>query len=89
MKNPYLAERHLLPNEVDVNLDMLRTAVLNRVRGHVDRTDIVTEDNSSGAEGLMKLLEKLTRPATLGDGVSDSPVFRLSTRARNSGLPLR
>jgi hypothetical protein len=53
MENPYLTERHLLPDKVDVDLDMLSTAVLNRVRGHVDCTDVVTKDNGGRVEGVM------------------------------------
>jgi hypothetical protein len=38
---------------VDVDLDMLSTAVLNRVRCHVDCTDVVTKDNGGRVEGVM------------------------------------
>jgi hypothetical protein len=78
MKNPYLSERHLLANEVDVDLDMLRTSMLYRIAGHVYSADIVTEDNSRGAKRLMKLIKKLSKPTALSHGVSHSTIFRLS-----------
>jgi hypothetical protein len=51
-----VAERHLLPDEVDVDLDMLRATMLDWIRSHVDRTNIVTEDNGRSSKGMMKLL---------------------------------
>jgi hypothetical protein len=56
MKNTDLAERHLLPDEVDVDLDMFGATMLNWVRSHVYRTDIIAEDNSRSAKRMMKLL---------------------------------
>jgi hypothetical protein len=86
MKNPYLSERHLLANEVDVDLDMLRTSMLYRIAGHVYSADIVTEDNSRGAKRSMKLIKKLSKPTALSHGVSHSTIFRLGARTRNRGL---
>jgi hypothetical protein len=57
MKNSNVTKRDLFPNEVDINLYMLGAAVLNRIRGHVNRTNIVTEDDGRTLEGMMKLLE--------------------------------
>jgi hypothetical protein len=56
MKNTDLAERHLLPDEVDVYLDMFGAAMLNRIRSHVYRTDIIAEDNSRSSKRMMKIL---------------------------------
>jgi hypothetical protein len=50
MKNPDLSKRHLLANEVNVNLDLLRPSVVNRVGRHVDGTHVVTVDNGGGGE---------------------------------------
>jgi hypothetical protein len=49
VKNPNMTKRHLLANEMNVNLDVLGAAMLNRVGGHVDSTDIVAEDDGRGA----------------------------------------
>jgi hypothetical protein len=74
---------------VDVDLDMLRTTMLNRVASHVDSADVVTEDDYRGREGTLKLEKKLTKPTALSDGVSHSTVLGLITGARHSSLALR
>ena len=86
MKNPNLTERHLLANEVNVNLDMLRAAMLNRVACHVNSTDIITEDNSRGRERTLKLKKKLSKPAALSHGMSHGSVLSLGTGAGHRGL---
>jgi hypothetical protein len=50
MKNPDLSKRHLLANEVNVDLDVLHASVVNRVGRHVDGTYVVTVDNGGGGE---------------------------------------
>jgi hypothetical protein len=57
VKNTDVAKRHLLPDKVNVDLDMLGAAMLNWVRSHVDCTDSVTKDNGCSMKGMMKLLE--------------------------------
>ena len=39
MKNTNFAESHLLANEVDVDLNVLGTAVVDRIGSHVDGAD--------------------------------------------------
>ena len=89
MKNPNLTERHLLTNKVDVDLDVLRAAMLNRVAGHIDSTDVIAEDNSRGRERTMKLEKKLTKPAALSHGMSHGSVLRLGTGTGHSSLTFR
>jgi hypothetical protein len=89
MEHPDLTERHLFAYKMDVNLNVLRTAVLNRIAGHVDGANVVTEDNRSRAQGPVELVEKLTKPTTLSHCVSHGAIFSLGTRARNRGLPFR
>jgi nucleoside-triphosphatase THEP1 len=57
MQNTYITEGDVLTDEVEINLNMLRTLMLNRVRGEVDRTDIVTIDNSGTLERRVKFLQ--------------------------------
>ena len=47
MQDTHITEGDALSNEVEINLDMLRTLMLNRVRGEINRTNIVTIDNGS------------------------------------------
>jgi hypothetical protein len=57
MKDTDVTKRYLLPNEVDINLYMLGAAVLNWIRSHVNRTNIVTEDDGRSIKVMMKLLK--------------------------------
>jgi hypothetical protein len=45
MKDPNFTKGHLLADEVYVDLDVLRSLVVDGIDRHVDGTDIVTEDN--------------------------------------------
>ena len=89
MKNPDLTKRHLLPNEVDVNLNVLGATMLDRIRGHVDSTNVVTQDNRGRRQRAMKLTKKLTDPTTLNNNMSNRTVLRLGTGARHGGLSFR
>jgi hypothetical protein len=42
MKNTNITNDNVLVDEVEINLDMLRALMLNRVSGQVNNTDIVT-----------------------------------------------
>jgi hypothetical protein len=42
-----ITDGNVFPNEVEVDLDMLHTLILNRVGGEVDDADIVTIDESA------------------------------------------
>jgi hypothetical protein len=86
MKNPNLTERYLFTNEMDINLDVLCTAMLDRVRGHVNGTDIVTKDNSRSTERAMKLLKKLTKPATLSHSMCHGTILGFGIGTRHRGL---
>lgn len=55
MKNPDLSKQHLLPDEVNVNLNVLGTTMLDRIRGHVHNTYVVTEDKSGSRQRVMKV----------------------------------
>jgi hypothetical protein len=56
MKNTDITERHALTNIVKINLQMFGALVLNRVRGHVDSTDVVTVNQGGAAQRGMKFL---------------------------------
>ena len=51
-----LAERHALPNEEDVQLDMLGTPVVHWVAGEVDGRHIVTVNNRDFVDAGVKFL---------------------------------
>jgi hypothetical protein len=57
MENPNLTKGHLFANEVNVDLDVLRSLVVDGVGRHVDGADIVAEDNGGGGQLDVELLE--------------------------------
>jgi hypothetical protein len=88
MEDPDFPQSDLLTDKVDVNLNVLRSSMVNWVSCHIDSTNIVTKDNRSLLERKMKLLKKLTQLTTLSHNVSNCPVLCLGTRTRNCVLPL-
>ena len=87
MKNMNFAKSHLLADEVDVDLDVLGTTVVDRVGCHVDSADVVAVDDCSNLQRDMEFLKKLPQPAALGDDVSNRPVLGLRTEPGYRGLP--
>ena len=86
MKNTNFAESHLLANEVDVDLNVLGPAVVDRVGSHVDSAHIIAVDHGSHLQRNMKFLKELAQLATLGDHMSNSPVLGLRTGPGHRGL---
>ena len=79
MQSTNLPESHLLANEVNVELNMLRTAMVDGVGGEVDGGDVVTVDDRGLGDHTKQLLEKMTEPRALSNGVSHCPILRLGT----------
>jgi hypothetical protein len=88
MEDPKLSQCHLLADEVNVDLDMLRAPMVNWIRCHVDGTHVVTEDNRGRGEGTWSRLQQLADPTALGDSASKSPILRLSARPGHCCLAL-
>ena len=60
MENPNTAKGNLLAHEVNIELYMLRTAMVHQVGGKVDRADVIAVDKSSFMNLTKQLLEQLT-----------------------------
>lgn len=88
MKHSDLTERDLFTHEVDVNLDVLHTAMMNRAGCHIDDTHIVAEDNHSMLEWMMKFLKKSVNPTTFSNNMGDNTILGFHTRPRDRGLAL-
>ena len=56
MKHPELSQSNLFADEVDVDLDVLRAAVVDGVGSHVDAAHIVTVDKRRKWDGDVELL---------------------------------
>jgi hypothetical protein len=88
MKNSNVPKGNTISNEVKIDLDVFGSLVLNRVHGHVDRADIVAEDNCSTGQRTTKLLKELAKPTGFSDDVGDNSILGLSTRVGDSVLRL-
>ena len=77
-----------LSDEVEVNLNMLGSLMLNWVGGEVNGTDIIAVDHCSTTEWAVKLYQKLAQPAGFGDSIRDCSIFRLCTGSRHCRLTL-
>ena len=55
MKNPNMTQGDLVPNKVEVKLNVLRSLMLYRVAGEVNGRYVVSVDNGRTAERTMKL----------------------------------
>jgi hypothetical protein len=65
-ENANLSQSHLLADEVDVDLDMLGTTMMDGVGSHIDNADIVAVYNRRQGNRDMQLLEELSQLAALG-----------------------
>jgi hypothetical protein len=88
MENPNITNSHLVTNEMEVNLHMLRPLMLNRVGGEVHGADVVAVDERALGARAMKLSQELSVPGRLSHAISNSPVPRPSTRAGDNRLSL-
>ena len=57
MKNPNASKGYLFAHKVNVQLDVLRPAMMSGVGGKIHRGDIVTVDNRGLRDVVMKLLK--------------------------------
>jgi hypothetical protein len=79
-----ITDGNAFPNEVEVDLDMLCTLVLNGVGGEVDDADFVAVDESALWQRSMELLEELSEPTNFGHDA----ILRLGARSRDDVLAL-
>ena len=88
MEHPNLSQSNLIADEVNVDLDVLRAMMVDRISGHIDSANIVRVHDGHRGNGRVELLEKLTKPTTLGHGMGNHAVLSLSTRAGDGRLAL-
>jgi hypothetical protein len=87
-----ITDDNVFPGEVEVDLDMLCTLVLNRVGEEVDDVDVVTVDESALRQWSMELLEELSEPTGFGvsfsHAVGHGVILSLGARAGDDTLAL-
>ena len=88
MQDADFTEGDSFSDEVQVNLDMLGSLMLDWVSGEVDSTDVVAIDQGGTAERTAKLLQKLSQPVGFSYLFRNSPIFSLYTGPRHRRLTL-
>ena len=78
MKDTKITNGNPLPDEVEVNLNMLGTLMLNWIGGHVDNT-IVTINQCGAAKRSMKFLQELVQACNLSNSIGDCAILSFST----------
>jgi hypothetical protein len=63
MQNFCFAQSHSIPYKMKVNLDMFGSLKLDRMRGEVHGTHIITIHHGGVPRRTMKLAQKLSKPA--------------------------
>ena len=89
MKNSKITNGNPLPDEVEINLNMLGSLMLNRVGGHVDGADVVAVDQRNTPRRCMKLNEKLAQPSGFCNAISHCAMLSFGTGLGDCILPLR
>lgn len=78
MKNMNFSQGNLLADEMDVNFNILRSSMMDRIGYHIDNINIVTINEHSLGEGNMKLV-RLSHPTTFSNSMGNGPILSLST----------
>uniref|UniRef100_A0A0A9A4J6 Uncharacterized protein n=1 Tax=Arundo donax TaxID=35708 RepID=A0A0A9A4J6_ARUDO len=84
-----MTKGNLLSDKMNVDLNVLRTTVLNWIGRHVHSTNVVTLDNCGRLEGNMKFLKKLAHPPTLSNSVGNRTILGFYNGPGDRGLTLR
>jgi hypothetical protein len=84
-----ITDGNAFQDEVEVDLDMLCTLVLNGIGGEVDGTDVITVDESALRQRSMELLEELLEPTSFSHVIGHDTILNLSARAGDNVLMLR
>lgn len=86
MKNSSFPKSHTVTHEVEINLNVLCVLMLDQVGSKVGGADVVTVDNSGACGWATKIMEKLEKPASLYNTVSNTSVLRFCTGPGHTGL---
>ena len=78
MKDTKITNSHMLLNQVEINLNMIGTLMLNWIGGHVDNT-IVTINQCGAAKRSMKFLQELVQACNLSNSIGDCAILSFST----------
>ena len=88
IQHPNQSQGNLVVDEVNVDVDVLRATMVDRISGHIDGANIVTVHDGRRSNGRVELLEKLTKPTTLDHDMGNRVVLSLSTGTGHRRLVL-
>jgi hypothetical protein len=88
MQDADITDGNAFLNEVEVDLNMLHTLVLNGIGGEVDGANVVTVDESAHWQWSMVLLEELPEPTSSGHAVGHGVILSLDTQSGDNILAL-
>jgi hypothetical protein len=83
-----ISDGNAFPDEVEFDIDMLCTLLLNGVGGEVDGVDIVIVDESALWQWSMELLEELPEPTSFSHIVGHGTMLSLDTQSGDDVLAL-
>jgi hypothetical protein len=89
MENPNIANSHSVTNEVQVNLHMLRSLMLNRVGREVHGADVVAVDERALGERAVKLSQDASATPLATARYSASALERETTDCRLDDQEIR
>jgi hypothetical protein len=69
MEDAEVAELHVFPDEVDVELNVFGAFVVHRIGGHVHRGHVVAVGYRGLGEGALEFAEELPEPDALCGGI--------------------
>jgi hypothetical protein len=88
MKNSELSQSCAFPNEVNIQLHMLRSLTMHRVVREICRGDIITEDDARLLDDDVQFHQQVPQPAALSGGIRDTTVLRFGRGSGDDGLAL-
>ena len=74
--------KHLFPNKMKVNLDVLCSTMKDWIDSHIVGTNVVTVEARNRAGGNVEFSKKRANPTQFRSTICNSPVLRLSNGTR-------
>ena len=88
MENANMSNGNLVPDEVEIKLNVLRALMLDRIASQIDGGDVVSVDQSGLHKRATELKQEIAEPRALGDNAGNTSVFRFSAGTRHDRLTL-
>jgi hypothetical protein len=84
-----ITDGNAFPDEVEIDLDILCTLVLNRIGGEVDGANVTAVDEIALRQRSMELLEEEPEPTSFSHAVGHDAILSLGAQEGDDILTLR